>query len=77
MVPLEPDSAPNLTGTPIFLGAGRMDPIVPTDNVTRLAALLEGYGANVTLTWQPTGHGLTREDVQSAREWLERVRQTA
>jgi phospholipase/carboxylesterase len=71
MVPLEPDSPPDLTGTPVYLGAGRMDPIVPVANVTRLAELLEGYGASVTLTWQPTGHGLTREDVQSAREWLE------
>ncbi len=71
MVPLEPDSPPDLTGTPVFLGAGRMDPIVPVDNVTRLAELLESYGANVTLKWQPAGHNLTRDDVESAREWLE------
>lgn len=73
MIPLEPDSPPDLTGTPVYLGAGRMDPIVPADNVTRLAELLGSYGADVTLTWQPTGHGLTREDVQSAREWLDSV----
>jgi len=73
MVPLEPDSPPDLSGTPVYLGAGQMDPIVPTDNVTRLAELLEGYGATVTLTWQPAGHNLTREDVQSAREWIEGV----
>jgi phospholipase/carboxylesterase/glyoxalase family protein len=70
MVPLEPERPPDLTGTPVYLGAGRMDPIVPADNVARLAALLEGYGATVTLTWQPTGHGLTRADIDSAREWL-------
>ena len=40
MVPLEPDSPPDLSGTPVYLGAGRMDPIVPVDNVTRLAELL-------------------------------------
>ena len=73
MVPLEPDSPPDLSGTPVYLGAGRMDPIVPVDNVTRLAELLGSYGADVTLTWQPTGHGLTREDVQSAREWLDGI----
>jgi predicted esterase len=72
MVPLEPDDPPDLTGTPVFLGAGRMDPIVPVDNVTRLSELLERYGANVTLTWQPAGHNLTREDVLSALDWLER-----
>lgn len=77
MTPFEPDDPPALTGTPIFLGAGRMDPIVPIDNVSRLAELLGGYGADVTLTWQPTGHGLTREDVLSAREWLERVTRAA
>ncbi len=70
MVPLEPDSPPDLTGTPVYLGAGRLDPIIPVDNVSRLGELLEGYGADVTLIWQPTGHGLTREDVESAKDWL-------
>jgi len=70
MVPLEPDNPPDLTGMPVYLGAGQLDPIVPIDNVTRLAELLKGYGADVSLTWQPTGHGLTREDVQSAKDWL-------
>ncbi|MEX1159153.1 MAG: alpha/beta hydrolase, partial [Thermomicrobiales bacterium] len=27
MVPLEPDSPPDLSGTPVYLGAGRLDPI--------------------------------------------------
>jgi len=73
MVPLEPEAAVDLTGTPVYLGAGRMDPIVPVDNVSRLAELLEGYGASVTLTWQPAGHNLTREDVVSAKAWLSNV----
>jgi phospholipase/carboxylesterase/glyoxalase family protein len=73
MVPLEPDTAPNLTGLPVYLGAGQLDPIVPVDDVSRLAELLEGYGASVNLTWQPAGHNLTREDVLSAREWLDGV----
>lgn len=70
MVPLEPETPPDLSGTPVYLGAGRMDPIVPVENVEQLAELLRGYGADVMLTWQPTGHGLTREDVLSARDWL-------
>ncbi|CAN5256812.1 alpha/beta hydrolase [soil metagenome] len=70
MVPFEPDSLPDLRGTPIFMSSGRQDPIIPPENSERLAHLLREAGADVTLEWLPTGHGLTREDVDAARAWL-------
>lgn len=61
---------PSLDGTRVYLGAGRRDPIIPAANVERLAALLREGGADVTLDWRNAGHGLTAEDVDSARRWL-------
>lgn len=70
MVPLEPEPLPDLTGTPVLLGAARFDPMIPNDNVEWLAALLRESGASVTLRWQDTGHGLTQADVREAAAWL-------
>ena len=73
MVPLEPDSMPDLAGAPVFLASGRFDPIVPTDNVQRLASMLEAAGANVTLRWQEAGHGLASEEIADAKKWLSQI----
>jgi predicted esterase len=70
MVPLVPDALPDLTQTPVFIGAGRSDPIVPAAQTERLASLLSECGATVTLRWQPGGHGLSAADVEAARDWL-------
>lgn len=70
MVPLVPDPLPDLVGTRVFLGAGRQDPIAPPAETEKLAALLRRAGADVTLDWQPGGHGLSREEAQAASAWL-------
>jgi len=70
MVPLVPETVPDLTGTRVFLGAGRQDPVATPDETEKLAALLRGAGADVTTQWQPGGHGLTREEALAAAEWL-------
>ena len=70
MVPLVPESLPNLIGTRVFLGAGRQDPMVSPAETERLAALLRDSGADVTVHWHPGGHALTREEAQAAAEWL-------
>ena len=73
MVPLEPEPTPDLSGTPVYLAAGRSDPIVPAENTERLAGLLTEAGADVTLDWQPGGHGIGRPEVDASRLWLEGV----
>jgi len=70
MVPFEPETLPDLSGTPVYLAAGRSDPIVPSENTERLAELLQEAEAEVTLDWQPGGHGIGPEEIQSARDWL-------
>jgi phospholipase/carboxylesterase len=69
MVPLETE-LPDLSGVPVWLGAGRTDPIVPATNTQQLATMLRNAGAEVTLEWQPGGHQLSQADVTQAREWL-------
>lgn len=71
MVPLVPEAPPDLQGTPVLLAAGHQDPIVPSENVRRLAALLRHAGADVTLRFENAGHGLTSLTVETARHWLE------
>ena len=70
MVPFEPEMPPDLAGIPVWLGAGKADPLVPRESTERLAAILEEAGAEVTTHWSPGGHGLTAEEVEVARRWL-------
>jgi predicted esterase len=70
MTPLVPESLPDLRGKRILLAEGRQDPVVPSDNAERLAGMFRSAGADVTLRWRNAGHGLTREDVEDAQEWI-------
>jgi predicted esterase len=70
MVPLIPDPLPDLSNIPVFIGAGRGDPIVSPAQTTELAELLQRTGAQVSVHWGPGGHGLTIDDVNAARAWL-------
>ncbi len=70
MVPFEPETPPDLSGVPVYLAAGRADKMVPPENTEHLAELLRSAGAEVTLDWQPGGHGIGRAEVEAAREWL-------
>jgi phospholipase/carboxylesterase/glyoxalase family protein len=70
MVPLVPETLPDLSGSSIFIGAGKIDPIVPAAQTERLALLLQSAGADVTLAWQPGGHALSLPEIQAAQTWL-------
>lgn len=70
MVPFEPERPVRLDGKAVLLGAGRVDPLVPAHQTERLAAILTAAGADVSLAWQPGGHGLTKGDIDAATQWL-------
>ena len=70
MVPLVPDTLPDIPATPVLISNGKMDPLVSAEETERLAALLRSAGAGVTVAWQNSGHELTDRDVITAREWL-------
>ena len=70
MAPLAAKSPPDLKGMPVYLGAGRNDPLVRPYASEAWAETLRGAGADVTLQWSDTGHALAQEDIDAAREWL-------
>lgn len=72
MVPFEPESPPDLTGTSVFIGAGRADAMVPAVQTERLAELLREAGADVTVHWEPGGHAITKGEMDAARQWIAR-----
>ena len=74
MVPLIPDTPPNLSSVRVWIGAGTDDPIIPTSETKRLAELLRKAGADVTIRHFPGGHELTPDDVEAARDWLTLLR---
>jgi len=73
MVPLIPDALPELSSGRVWIGAGDQDPIVPASETKRLGELLLRAGADVTIRFFNAGHGLTNDDVVTARDWLKRV----
>lgn len=73
MVPLIPDTLPDLSSRRVWIGAGDQDPIVPASETKRLAELLRHAGAEVTIRFAKAGHGLTSNDVITARDWLDGV----
>jgi predicted esterase len=70
MVPFEPASPPDLRGMPVFIGAGRTDPLIPLAQTERLGDLLRSAGAEVTLHVGAGGHGITPAELEGARQWL-------
>jgi phospholipase/carboxylesterase len=72
MVPFTPEKLPDLGGTPIFIGAGERDTIIPAANAKQLVSMFESAGAAVTMHWHRGGHELGPDDVDAAKRWLAR-----
>jgi predicted esterase len=70
MLVYEPTEHRDLSGSAVFISAGRMDPIVPSTSVERLVAVFEAAHADVTLKWQLAGHSLVPSEVREASDWL-------
>jgi phospholipase/carboxylesterase len=70
MLVYEPERPTDLSGSSVLISAGRMDPIVPSRSVERLAELFQSARAKVTLKWQMVGHNLVPSEVNEAAAWL-------
>ena len=70
MVPFEPQALPDLKDKRILMLSGTRDPIIEPANSKRLADLLQQAGAEITLRWRATGHGLEQREIAEARDWL-------
>src|SRR3984893_8214418 len=73
MVPLVPETTPDLSATRVLISEGDHDPIVSAAEAGRLAGLLRSAGADVTIRFFPSGHEVTAEDVDLALEWLKNL----
>lgn len=71
MVPFIPDVLPDLSKKSIILLEGMRDPIVSKQEAESLLKIFNKAHSNVTIKWQGSGHSLTQEDIDSAKEWLE------
>jgi phospholipase/carboxylesterase len=73
MVPLRGVSIPDLSKTPIFIGAGERDPLIPAKETQELVEALKKANAVVTEYWGEGGHELTRTEVELAKSWYEEI----
>jgi phospholipase/carboxylesterase len=69
MVPLRGIQMPNLFEVPVFIAAGKNDPICPAAESEELDELLRGAGAKTTVHWEMNGHTLTGSEVAVAADW--------
>jgi phospholipase/carboxylesterase len=73
MVPLGDPPPADLAGKRILLLSGTMDPIVPAENASRLAATLAQAGGDVRHQILPVGHALSQADIAHTRAWVEQL----
>jgi phospholipase/carboxylesterase len=70
MVPLIPDSLPDLEGVRVLIAAGLRDPIAVPAQAQALGELLTGCGAELMMQWSNAAHGLVQDDLEAAERWL-------
>ncbi|GMK42299.1 phospholipase/carboxylesterase [Paenibacillus sp. CCS19] len=70
MVPRRGIKLPDLTGVPIFIGAGENDPICSPVETEELEQLFDEAGALVDVHWERAGHRLTQTEAEAAAQWF-------
>ncbi len=70
MVPRRGIQLPDLSGIPVFIGAGQNDPICSPQETEELQKLLSEAGSTVAVHWEQAGHQLTRSEVEAAGTWF-------
>ena len=70
MVPIRGLNLPAMTNLPIFIGAGKNDPICSSNETEELVELLQNAGADVLVHWEQNGHQLTQTEIETASSWF-------
>ncbi|WP_136603335.1 alpha/beta hydrolase [Salinigranum halophilum] len=65
------ESEAELDDTPVFLGAGRADQVIPESRVVAAADRLREMGAAVTYEAYDTGHGIAQEELADVVAFVE------
>jgi phospholipase/carboxylesterase len=71
MVPIVPEERPDLSGTSVFLAAGKNDNFIPPEGTRQLVDLLQKAGADLILRWSDSGHQLESKEIDEASKWLQ------
>jgi phospholipase/carboxylesterase len=71
MTPLKAVDHLQLDGRKVLILSGMADPIIPAADAANLSAMLTTRGAKVTHETLAAGHGLTREDINLSRTFLD------
>ncbi len=72
MVPIRGKQLPSLKEVPVFIGAGKRDPLIPVRESEELVQILMRANCNVTEFWGDGGHQLTGEEVEQAKQWFQK-----
>ncbi|MGG3557056.1 alpha/beta hydrolase [Peribacillus frigoritolerans] len=72
MVPRRGIALTSLSNIPVFIAAGKNDPICPAEETDELNQLLQQAGATVEVQWENYGHQLTRSEVDAAGSWFQK-----
>ena len=70
MVPLQPETLPNLSGLRAWIGGGKHDTLIPPEETEQLAELLRLGGAEVTARFFDADHSLTNTEFVVVQRWL-------
>lgn len=70
MLPCEPRNLPERPSFPVFLAASSNDPIAPFTSAKTLELELRRINHRVTMRVGASGHQLTMDTIEAARQWL-------
>ncbi|MGI0084981.1 MAG: alpha/beta hydrolase [Nitrososphaerales archaeon] len=70
MLPLVPETLPDLSSKRVFLSSGKYDEIIPKENAEQLSELLRKAGAKVEMNWNSANHALMERELKLAGAWL-------
>ncbi|MCD1260362.1 alpha/beta hydrolase [Paenibacillus athensensis] len=70
MVPIRGVGPADISGLPVFIGAGRNDPICKPQETEELTGMLRQGGAEVEVHWEYAGHHLTASEADAAAAWF-------
>lgn len=71
----DPETLAGAAGTPVFVGCGSQDQVIPAERARQAAQTLADAGLDVTFREYGVGHGTSPREVADVAEWIaERVR---
>lgn len=71
IIPIRKFSLPLQSNLPIFIGAGKNDPLCPIEETNELITIFQKQEANVFTHWDVQGHQLSKNEIEVAKKWYQ------